>query len=300
MKATYVISLPERAVRSLSALSGGFLREASELALPVKVRESTLYRATAGVGLRFLIERVGDVNDIYPQQDPVSRKFGRRYAVGSGIELVGIGTLLVSPVWVLAALADVTGASKTLFVQIGEALKAEGLLEPDMPMETMVQLLDGLERTSSHLAMTLNMPPLDVEGLRREWEQFKSNLTTLPASQLPDAADVERAWADLRAASQKMNRPVFSLSTALGASALQALPSSLWWLSQSVGVALRTTGMAVGGAFLTHYASALQELNRTGFVAYWSKHSRPYRVAAIKNFHPERKSWTERLFRAAP
>jgi hypothetical protein len=40
----------------------------------------------------------------------------------------------------------------------------------------MSQLLDGLERTSCHLALRVNMPPLDISGLRAEWEQFRANL----------------------------------------------------------------------------------------------------------------------------
>jgi hypothetical protein len=291
----YALSLPERTVRSLSALSGGLLRELSRLALPESVREAALYRATAGVGLRFLIEQLGDVQGIYPRKDPLARKFVYRYATGTSIEMVSILTLYVSPVWVLAALGDVTRAGKSVLSQIGDALKAEGLVEGDVRYETMAQLLDGLERTSTHLALTVNMPPLDVPGLRREWEQFRENLAVLPAARLPSGTDVERAWNNLLATSRELHRSVFSVSAAMGMSALTAVPSHLQWLSRSALVAARTTGTVVGEAFLKHYAAASKELARTGFAAYCAKHSRPYLVAVIRNFLPERKSWTERL-----
>jgi hypothetical protein len=299
----YAVSLPERTVRSLTALSAGLLREATELALPAPVRNSALYRATAGVGLRFLIEHVGDVYGIYPGHDPLSRKFVLRYATGSSIELVSIAATFLSPVWVLAALGDATRAGKTLFSQIGDALKAEGLLDPDVELETMMQLLDGLERTSTHVALTVNMPPLDVPGLRREWKQFRANLATLPPGQLPAASDVLRAWNHLQTASRDLNRSVFSVSTAIGISALSSIPSHLLWLSRSVAVAARTTGLVVGAAFLEHYAVALKELKAKGFAAYWARHSRPYLVAAIRNFLPDNPSLTERMlsvFREAP
>ena len=199
----YALSLPERTVRSLSALSGGILREMSELALPAKVREAALYRATAGIGLRFLIEQLGDVDGIYPRQDPLARQFVGRYAIGSSIEMVGVATIFLSPVWVLAALGDATRVGKTVFSEIGDALKAEGLLDPDAQFETMAQLLDGMERTSTHLALTVNMPPLDVAGLRQEWEQFRENLAILPPARLPTAADVERAWNNLQTVSRE-------------------------------------------------------------------------------------------------
>ena len=291
----YALSLPERTVRTLSALSGGLLREVSELALPAQVREAALYRATAGIGLRFLIEQLGDVYNVYPRHDPLSRKFVRRYAVGASIEMVGIATFFLSPVWVLAALGDVTRVGKTLFSEIGDALKAEGLIEPDTQFETMAQLLDGLERTSTHLALTVNMPPLDTPGLRREWKQFRENLASVPPGRLPSSADVERAWNNLQAVSKKVDRPVFSVSSAMGMSALSSVPGHLLWLSRSAAVAARTTGVVVGGALLKHYAAASRELTKTGFAAYWAKHSRPYMLAAIRHYLPEKKSWTERV-----
>jgi hypothetical protein len=278
----YALSPPERTVRSLSAISGGLLRGVSHLALPAQVREAALDRATAGIGLCFLIEQLGDVYNVYPRHDPLSRKFVRRYAVGGSIEIAAITTFFVSPVWVLAALGDATRVGKTLFSQIGDALKAEGLLDPNTPFETMAQLLDGLERTSTHLALTVNMPPLDTPGLRREWEQFRENLASVPPGRLLRSADVERAWVNLQAVSRKLDRSVFSVSSAMGMSALSSVPAHLLWLSRSAAVAARTTGAVVGGAFLKHYAAAARELTKIGFGAYWSKHSRPYRLAAIR------------------
>ena len=291
----YVLSLPERAVRSLSAIGGGLLREASQLALPSGIREAALYRATAGVGLRFLIEQVGDVYGIYPRKDPLARKFVGRYATGTSIELASIATISLSPVWILAALGDATRVGKTLFSEIGDALKEEGLLDADAQFETMEQLLDGIERTSTHLALNVNMPPLDVPGLRREWEQFRANLASFPRTRLPGSADVERAWNKLRKDSRDLNQSVFEVSAAMGVSALTSVPSNLQWLSRSVIVAARTTGMVVGGAFLDHYAAASAEINKTGFAAYCAQHSRPYLLAMIRNFLPEKQSWTERL-----
>jgi hypothetical protein len=289
----YALSLPERTVRSLSALGGGLLREVSQLALPAQVRDAALYRATAGIGLRFLIEQLGDVYGVYPRHDPLSRKFVRRYAVGASIEMVGIVTIFLSPVWVLAALGDATRVSKTLFSEIGDALKAEGLLDPDARLETMAQLLDGLERTSTHLALTVNMPPLDVPGLRIEWERFLANLATLPPGRLPATADVERAWNNIQTVSKDLQRSVFSVSAAMGMSALSSVPAHLQWLSRSAAVAARTTGTIVGSAFLEHYASASKELRTAGLADYSARHSRPYVLAAIRHFLPEKKSWIE-------
>src|ERR1700736_6956472 len=65
---TYVLSLPERVIRSLGALSGGLLREIGNVALPASIRRTTLYRTMVDVALRFLIEEVGQVEGIYPSE----------------------------------------------------------------------------------------------------------------------------------------------------------------------------------------------------------------------------------------
>jgi hypothetical protein len=290
----YALSLPERTLRSVGALSGGLLREVGDLVLPAKVRDAALYRATAGIGLRFLIQQLGHVPGIYPTSDPLSRKFVLRYATGTTIETASIMVVFVSPVWVLAALGDATRVAKTLFAEIGEALQQEGLLDPNEKFETMAQLLDGLERTSTHLALTVNMPPLDLSGLRAEWEQFRANLATLPAASLPRPAAIERAWRDLRIASKTSHRSVFDVSTAIALSARRKVPGHLQRLSQAAAVAARTTSMVVGGVFLEHYAAASKQIAAAGFGPYWATHARPYLVAAIRNFLPQERSWIER------
>src|SRR4029079_18778495 len=164
----YLLSLPERVVRSLGALSGGLLREIGDVVLPASVRRTTLYRTMVEVALRFLIEEVGEVQGVYPTEGNLSENFILKRTASHGIELLGILAFHASPVWVLAALADATGGGRKLILEIAEALKEEGLLERDASFETMDQVLHGLEKTSDHMATTLNMPPVDIAGLRRE------------------------------------------------------------------------------------------------------------------------------------
>src|SRR5579862_4223436 len=161
----YILSLPERAIRSLGALSGGLLREIGEVALPAAIRRTILYRTMVGVTLRFLIEQVGEVEGIYPSESRLAENFILQRTASHGIELLGILTFRASPIWVLAALADVTGGGQKLIREIAVALKEEGLVESDVHFETMEQVLSGIEKASGHLALTLNLPPVDVAGL---------------------------------------------------------------------------------------------------------------------------------------
>ena len=148
----YLLSLPERALRSMSALSAGLLREMSEVALPRAVRRTRLYTELVENTLRFLIENVGQVEGAYPPQGKLADNFAMRRFAGNGIELVGLLTFSASPVWVLAALADLSGTGRQLIREIAQSLKDEGLLAAGAEYETMDQLLDGLEGAAGRLA----------------------------------------------------------------------------------------------------------------------------------------------------
>src|SRR5215468_8996554 len=121
----FLLSLPERGLRSATALAGGLLREVGDVAIPKTIRRSQLYRNIVEATLQFLIEQVGQVKGVYPGEEKLSEDFLVRRAAGNGIELIGILTFRPSPVWVLAALADASGTGRFLIKQITASLTAE-------------------------------------------------------------------------------------------------------------------------------------------------------------------------------
>ena len=58
---TYLLSVPERLVRSVLGLGAGVAREVGEVALPDGIRRSQLYQNLVDATLRYLIEQVGGV-----------------------------------------------------------------------------------------------------------------------------------------------------------------------------------------------------------------------------------------------
>ena len=293
-----MLSLPERAVRSLSALSGGLLREIGNVALPASVRRTALYRTMVEVALRFMIEEVGEVEGVYPTENRLAENFLLKRTASHGIELLGILAFHASPIWILAALADATGGGRKLIQEISQALKEEGLLEPGATFETMDQMLDGLETTSEHLAVTLNMPPVRVATLRQEWTRLKEELAAIPPRNVPRLERLESLWAELRAAAKQQHRSVFTLSSAMALSAVSHLPSNVFWLSKAARSAARRTGKVLGEAILDHYTGTLADISNTGFGAYWAREFRPYLRGAAEQFAPGHESLTERLLRS--
>ncbi|HEY7671407.1 MAG TPA: hypothetical protein VIC71_04250 [Gammaproteobacteria bacterium] len=293
----YALSLPERILRSASAVSAGVVREIAEVALPIGIRRGRLYRTLVDASLRFLIEDIGRVEGTYPPADKLARDFLVRRTVGNGIDVMGVLAFHASPVWVLAALADVCGAGRELIPEIARSLKDEGLLAPGDSFATMEQVLAGLERTSAQLADTMNTPPLDVAGLREEWSKVAAEARRLPAPKLPTRADITGVWAELRAAAAEQNRSVFEVSSLLAISAVGQLPRRARLLSRSATLAARKSGGAMSEALLEHYRATLARIREAGFLAYGTRQLSPYVRAALKGFSPKQPTHTERLVR---
>ena len=291
----YLVSLPERVVRSASALAGGLVRELGDISVPAAVRRTRLYRSLVDSTLRFLIEQVGQVEGAYPPEGRLAEDFAMRRAAGNGIELIGILTFRASPVWVLAALADLSGAGRQLIQEIAASLKQEGLLEADTNFETMDQLLDGLERCAGRAAEAINTPPLDVAELRREWRSIHAQARSIPLPELPSPAVLTRNWEALKQAAASQNRSVFELSALVALSTVTGLPENVRWLSRSIRLSVRRTGQVLAETLLGHYERALDDIRREGFAAYWIREYRPYLHAAAAQFSPHRRSLTSRL-----
>jgi hypothetical protein len=291
---SYLLSFPERLLRSVLGLGAGVAREVGEVALPDGVRRSRLYQNLVDATLRFLIEQVGGAGASPGAATALPDDFLARRAAGNAVEVLGVVAFRASPVWILAALADLCGMGRLLIPDIAEALKAQGLLDADTSFTSVDQLLDGLERTSSRLAATVNTPPLDVAGLRKEWEALREEARLMPAS-LPSREAIGELWSRLQAQSAEQNTSVFQTSSVMAVSAVRALPDGIRWLSATARVGAARTGQMVAGALLDHYRQTLGEMQRVGYLAYAGQQLAPYVRAAAAQFSPERRTVTDRL-----
>jgi hypothetical protein len=292
---TYVLSLPERVIRSALGLSAGLLREVSEVALPQAVRRGALYRNLVDATLRYLIERVGGAKGVYPAEQPQPADFLARRGAGHAIELLGIVAFRVSPVWVLAALADLSGLGRRLIPEIAEALKGEGLLSENSRFESMDQLLDGLEKTSSRLAQTVNTPPLNVAELRKEWQAIRGHMGGAKPRQLPPPAVITNQWEELKQESTRQGRSIFETSSLMALAAVRALPARARWLTASTRVGATRAGKRLATDVLEGYTRTLDELRKVGYLPYARQQLSPYLRACVDQFSKEQRTLTQRL-----
>ncbi|HTW67129.1 MAG TPA: hypothetical protein VME17_21065 [Bryobacteraceae bacterium] len=297
--AQYVVSLPERAVRSLAALAGGLIREIGDVSLPAEVRRTKSYQMMVEIALRFMIEQVGEVKGVYPTGGQLASNFLLRRTAGHGIELAGLLAFRASPVWIMAALADVSGAGRFIVQEIAEAMQQEGLLARDARFENVDQLLEGLELTAGQVADLCNAPPLDVASLRREWAAFRTAAAKIPPRNLPTAGFLREHWESLKAEAAAQNRGVFEVSSIMAVSTLVRVPVTLLKLARAANRAAWQSGQILGSSVLLHYSQLLGEIHERGYAAYWAEGFRPYLRAAAGQFSPVHRSLTARWIRKA-
>jgi hypothetical protein len=291
----YLLSLPERVIRSALGLSAGLLREVGEVVVPQGVRRSALYKSLVDTTLRYVIEQVGGAEGVYPIEQPQPVDFLARRGAGHAIELLGIVAFRVSPVWVLAALADLSGLGRRLIPEIAEALKAEGLLHEATQFESVDQLLDGLERTSSRLAQAVNTPPLNVAELRKEWQTIRNQARGAKPLQLPSPTAIGKQWEQLKQESTRQGRSVFETSSLIAIAAVRALPTKARWLSASTRVGARRAGKLLAAEVLDGYSQTLNELRKVGYLTYAKRQLSPYLRACVDQFSRQRRTLTQRI-----
>jgi hypothetical protein len=244
--------------------------------------------------LRFLTEQVGGAEAV-AGAEALPEHFLVRRTAGNAVEMLGIVAFRASPVWVLAALADLCGAGRFLLPEIAGALKAQGLLENDAEFTSVDELLDGLDKTSSRLAATINTPPLDVATLRQEWEAVRKEARALQPSSLPSREAIGALWQQLKDESSRQNTTVFQMSSMMAIETVRALPERARWLSASARVGATRTGQLFASALLEHYRTTLNDIQRIGKLTYASRQLGPYVHAAGRQFSPAHRTLTERL-----
>jgi hypothetical protein len=293
---TYVLSLPERVARSVLGLGAGVAREMSEVAVPASIRRGQLYQNLVDATLRFLIEQVGGVEGVYRSEGKLPDDFLARRTAGNAVEVLGIVAFRASPVWVLAALADMCGMGRHLIPEIAAALKAERLLDQETQFTSVEQLLDGLERTSGRLAATVNTPPLDVAALRSEWQAIREAARGLQPASLPSRETITDIWARMKITASQQDRSIFAASSTMAVSAVRRLPDGVRWMSASARAGASRTGQVFAAALLDDYKRTLDELQQVGYATYAARQLRPYLRAAASQLSPKTRTLTERFF----
>ncbi len=271
----YVLALPERLVRAVAAAGGGAIHETAELILPRLVRRSRLYEATAKNLLRVTVELVGGVErppeEIAGEFESSPKRLAVRKGAGNIVELGSILAFGFSPLWLLAGAADVTRGTRVYLDVLVDELKAAGVLAHDAELASVDELLAALEGASGTTARLIDIPPLEVEGLKRTLTDLRSD-----AAGLPSPAELSAVYSALVHEADREQKSLLEVSVGMGLAFFNA--------ARSVG----------RQHVLDPYREDLRPVRDEGFGAYARRVGRPYGEAVARHFDPSRMSLTER------
>ena len=271
---SYLASLPERTARAGAALTGGLAYEASQVVLPFAVRRSKLYQAIVGRLLRITIELVGGVEGVYPIHEMPAREQLARKTAGNAVELSSFVAVGWSPLWLLAGASDLVGGTKAYLRALITELRDAGVLAADANVASFEELLTALECTSGVLADTVDVPPLNVTSVRTSWQELRRQ-----AGDLPDAAGLERIFAELRLAARQEDRSILEISSVVALGAVR-------------------TGVKLGNVHIfDYYRRALRTIVEEGLLTFLRRTSAPYLTRAGSHFDPRSSTYSERLLR---
>ena len=274
MRASFVVSLPERLVRSLVGGVAGLIHESAQVILPRFVRRSRLYEASAKNLLRLSIELVGGVQPVTATAEedaPAPKQLAVRKGAGNVVELGSIAAFGFSPLWLLAAASDIAHGSRVYLDSLTHELKAAGVISPEAEFGSVDDLLGALEGGSGTAARLIDIPPVELEELRASVNELRDH-----AGELPSPDDLARLYSGLRAEARRENRPLLEVS-------------------QGIGMAfLLSAGKVSREHLLVPYREDWKPLADEGFGAYALRVSAPYGRAIADHLHPQRETWTER------
>jgi hypothetical protein len=277
VRASFLVSLPERLIRSLVGGVAGLIHESAQVLLPRFVRRSRLYEASAKNLLRLSIELVGGVQ---PAAVPAEREgagtlppkeLAVRKGAGNVVELGSIAAFGFSPLWLLAAASDIAHGSRVYLESLTRELKAAGVISAEAEFGSVDDLLGALEGGSGTAARLIDIPPVELEELRASVSELRDH-----AGELPSPDDLARLYSGLREEARLEGR-------------------SLLEVSQGIGMAfLLSAGKVSREHLLVPYREDWKPLADEGFGAYARRVSGPYGRAIANHLQPQRETWTER------
>lgn len=287
----YTLSVPERAVRSTIALAGGAAREAAGFLVPRAFQNSKTYEIVIRNSLKFLTEDIGGAESRAADATGVPPDYMARKAVGNFLDLAGLATLHLSPLWLLAIVSDVAYGSKTYVQELARELKSQGIIADDSTIARMDDVLGAIQQTTGKAAGMIDTPPLSLEQLRTSLDETRRALTSADYTTVLPQAELARYWTEMREIAERDGVSLLEVSSAMTLHSLGKLAD----VTRGTFTGLKVAGGLFNRHVIGHYAESLATLRQKGVYQTISECYGPYVAAVWTNFSPERPTWTAEL-----
>lgn len=290
----YLISLPERALRSITAATTGVVHLVTRLTLPKIVKESDTYRVTVGMLLQFLTEKVAQVEQESGEYD-VGKDYLAKKTAGMFVEGIGLLSFHFSPMWLLVILSDVTGGSKEYLQRLIRELKQQGIIEQEEQYGNVFDLLESINSSAKISAGAIDMPPLSGKELRALKDQLSESINGNVERTARVMKDLEEVWKKMNQTGKSLNLSVTKLN---GAMTLDLIQRSFDSVKKGIG-ATKATGKItlefIDEYIVSSYVESLQEVNQKGKMQYMKEHMQPFMKQFRKHYDVEQRTLTEKL-----
>ncbi len=294
----YTLSIPERYLRGLTALTGGMLKETTDIVVPDFVQDTTSYNIFVGNLLRFAVENVGGVEGLYDEEQ-LEGEYATRKVIGNAIEGVGIATVHASPLWIFAFFADTVKGGQVYLDRLNDELVEKGYLESEKTSKSLKGLLEGLERTTTSFAKNIDTPPLTKEEIVGNINEIQASFSELWSSTGKAAGDITEDVSDImQEFIDTANEEGQSLLELGGVMTLQATSRA----KKAAGMAVtapQVAGKMLSENILGYYRDTLSDIHEHGYARVASEVIDPYGNAILKQFSTDKETWTEKLFRGS-
>jgi hypothetical protein len=118
------------------------------------------------------------------------------------------------------------------------------------------------------------VPPLNVSSVRDSWQELRQQ-----AADLPDAAGLEKIFAELQLAARQEDRSILEISSVVALGAVRS-------------------GVRLGSVHIfDYYRRALRTIVDEGLLSFLRRISSPYLTQAGAHFDPRSSTYSERLLR---
>ena len=283
----YGLSLPERTIRSTSAVVSGAVNESAELLIPQAFRSSKSYDVLVKQMLDFLAHDVGGVEREAGVEADVE-DFVARKTIGGFVDMAAMPLLHVSPLTVLAIISDIAYGSQTYLNELTAELKQHGVIAEDSTIDHAADLLAAINETSSKAADAMGAPPLSIEGLAKTIEEV-SEAAGHDVSTVIPKGEVDRLWNEMHELATAEGKSVYEISSAMSMFAMNKIGT----LGQGALSTITVAGNMFDRHILEHYWTGLGEIRERGFYTVLAESSGPYVEAMWQNFSSEKETLTE-------
>ncbi|MCE2796326.1 MAG: hypothetical protein LW816_13455 [Planctomyces sp.] len=302
----YGISLPERLLRSAVGLTAGTAREIAEFVIPQAFQSSKSYQVAIRNSVNFLLQSVAEVPEeqaavtvaapavpaaAVPGTETDPGRFVAKKAIANFIDITGLTTLHISPLWILAIVSDAAYGTGTYVQELAAELQKKGLIDNSSTIHRVDDLLESVRKASGTAATAFDLPPLSIQELRDSITQTRAALNEIDPTQLIPESEIRRLWLDMKGLAASENISLLGVSGALAMQTVETIRG----VTEGTLAGLFVAGRIINRNIFSHYAAALVEVHRQGVIGTVRNTFEPYADLAWNNFAASRKTWTEQV-----